>query len=75
MKALILASTLGLAFLANTAVAAVDSQEHSVWRNTEVKSVKAIEKNDKKWTPTQFSTVKGVDSSAKESKIWRKIRF
>jgi len=76
MKALVLISTLGLTLLANTAVAAVDSQDHSVWRNIEMPTAKVVEQdNNQKWSPTQFSTIKDVNTGAKESKIWRRIRF
>lgn len=75
MKALVLASTLGLTLLANTAIAAVDSQDHSVWRNTEVKIVKVAEQDVKNnnWHPTQFSTVTSAKKEATASKIWRRI--
>jgi len=73
MKALVLASTLGLALLANTAVAS----QSSVWRNIEVSMGDVnIEKNvaDNTWRSTQFNPVEKANKDTKNTKVWRRIR-
>jgi len=75
MKTLVLASSLGLTLLANTAFAATNSQDYSVWRNIDVQMVKIVEQDvkDNNWHPTQFNTVESAKEGTLTSKIWRKI--
>lgn len=76
MKALTLAATLGLTLLANTAVAAVVSDESAVWRKavTPAENVQAETKQSNDWRPTQFSPVEKAKKDASQSKIWRKVK-
>lgn len=77
MKILLLASTLGLTLLANTAVAAVSSEENSVWRNASASTVVTAETNvnSNDWKRTEFNLVEKSEKESQAPQGWRKIRF
>lgn len=77
MKILLLASTLGLTLLANTAVAAVSSEESSVWRNASASTVVTAETNvdSNDWKRTEFNPVENAKKDAQAPQGWRAIRF
>ena len=76
MKALVLASTLGLSLFAGSAMAAVSADSSAVFR-TEGNKVESAEKDVKKsndWRRTQFNPVESAKKDTKSAQIWRNIR-
>lgn len=76
MKALVLASTLGLSLFAGSAMAAVSADSSAVFR-TEGSKVESVDKDVKKsndWRRTQFNPVETAKKDTKSAQIWRKVR-
>lgn len=77
MKALVLASTLGLSLVAGSAMAATSMDSTAVFRTDAVK-VETADKDVKKsndWRRTEFNPVETAKKDAQTSKIWREIKF
>lgn len=75
MKALLLASTLGLTLLTNTAIAATSVEDNSVWRNDATSTVSAEMTKTSDWERTEFAPADSLETENEVSSIFRKVRM
>jgi len=78
MKTLLLASVIGLTFVASSASAALNTEETSVWKRIRYTPIENVEKaaeepKSQVWKRIRYSKVDVTKTET--SKVWKRIRY